>query len=99
MLFNKSAFPWCSTEMDLLQIKQNKLYKVFCECVFLVIPAIFFFEPIFQNLNTSAPFLFLCRSSHGCILTTFSVSLNSKCKNLFSHNDSISDSILPFVKE
>ena len=41
LLFNKSkcflevqwlsklAFPWCLTGMDLLQIKQNKLYKVF----------------------------------------------------------------------
>ena len=49
LLFNKSAFPWCSTEMDLSQIKQNKLYKVFCECVFLVIPAYFFLRTNFPE--------------------------------------------------
>ena len=38
---SKSAFPWCSTRTDLSQIKQNKLCKVFCGCVFLMIPVYF----------------------------------------------------------
>ena len=94
LLFNKSqcflevqclsklAFPWHSTGMDLLQIKQNKLYKVFVGTFFS-----FFFEPLFQNLALLLVFfLFLCRGSHACILTTSFISSNFKCKNLFSCN-------------
>ena len=64
--------------------------------------AIFFFlEPLYQNFTLILFFfLFLHRSSHACILTNNLLYLiELKCKNLFSCNDSISNAMLPFVKE
>ena len=53
---SKSTFLWCSTGMDLSQIKQNKLYKVICGCVFLRILAYFLLQTTFPEPCTSPLF-------------------------------------------
>ena len=50
-----NSFPWCSTGMDLSQIKQ-KLYKVFRGCVFLMISVYFSLNQFSRKLHLHFPY-------------------------------------------
>ena len=54
-MLSNSTFPWCSTGVDLSQIKQ-KLYKVFCGCVFLMISVYFSLNQFSRKLNLHFPY-------------------------------------------